>query len=329
MRNPREKMVGRPCYYHLYNRAAGPKKALPFDNVAKEKMFKLIVELGDYFLIETISATIMGSHFHVVVHAPGEPPTPEEAAKRHNDYHGLTGVDEIPKGKIELDPRISPDECEKVAAQMIDVSEFMRSLQQQFATWYNRMHERRGGLWADRFKSTILEGSREALWNCVEYVELNPVRAGMVEDPADYRFCSWGRYSGSGRHPFAKTFSKHMHAVAANHAGATMEGLAPSEVFAEFKGDLARMMAAERGKTSEEVHAAAERARTRGDSMPVRLLRRTRHWTDGAIIGGKAFVLEVGSRFHDPERVRKKQLSRGEVQGVALYCFKRLRTALE
>ena len=155
MRNPREKMVGRPCYYHLYNRAAGPKKALPFDDVAKEEFFKLIVEHGDYFLIETISATVMGNHFHVVVHAPGEPPSLANAAKRHNDYHGLTGVDEIPKGKIELDPRINPTECEKAAAQMIDVSEFMRSLQQQFATWYNRMHDRRGGLWADRFKSRI------------------------------------------------------------------------------------------------------------------------------------------------------------------------------
>ncbi len=329
MRMPREKMVGRSCYYHLYNRAAGPRRALPFDDVAKERMFKLIVELGDYFLIETISATIMGTHFHVVVHAPGGPPTLEEAAKRHNDYHGLTGIDELPRGKTLLEPKINPEACEKVAAQMVDVSEFMRILQQRFATWYNRTHDRRGGLWADRFKSTILEGSREALWNGVEYVELNPVRAGLTDDPADYRFCSWGRYSGSGKHPFAKAFAKHMQAVAANHAGATATGLSDAAILAEFKGELARVMAAERGETNAEIHAASERARTRGDSMPVRFLRRTRHWTDGSIIGGKAFVLEVGSQFHDPERVRKKQLSRGEVADGVLYCFRRLRTALE
>ena len=71
--------------------------------------------------------------------------------------------------------------------------------------------------------------------------------------------------------------------------------------------------------------------------------------THGAIIGGKAFVdgyachssgvavtlrfaQEVSCRFESPEnheRVMKKQLSRGDVPGGVLYCFKRLRTALE
>lgn len=329
MRALRKKMVGKPCYYHLYNRVAGAKDELPFDDVCKEHMFKLIAELGDFFLVETIAAAVMGNHYHLVAYAPGEPPTLEEAASRYNDYYGVDDSDELAHGKIPLDPRINPDRCEKVAKQMVDVSEFMRMLQQRFSTWFNRTHNRRGGLWADRFKDTILEGSREALWNGVKYVELNPVRAGMEKDPADYRFCSWGRYAGSGTHPFGKSFAKHMHAVAANHAGASLTGLASEAVLAEFKGELARVMAAERGETSEAIHNASERARTRGDSMPVRFLRRTRHWTDGAIIGGKAFVLEVGSQFHDPERVRRKQLSRGKVAGGALYCFKRLRTALE
>lgn len=329
MRALRKKMVGKPCYYHLYNRAAGERGELPFGDVSKERMFKLIVELGDYFLIETISATIMGNHYHLVVHAPGEPPTLEEAAKRHNDYHGLTCAEEVPNGKIYLDPELDPERCEKTAAQMIDISAFIGRLQQRFTTWYNRTHNRYGGMWADRFKNTILEGSFEALWSGVKYVELNPVRAGMVADPADYRFCSWGRYLGSGRHPFAKAFVEHMRAVAERHAGASLAGLSDESILAEFRGELARVITAERGATSEEIHEASEHARTRGDSMPVRFLRRTRHFTDGAIIGGKAFVLEVGSQFHDPERIRKKQLSRGNVAGGALYCFKRLRTALE
>ena len=85
MRALRKKMVGKPCYYHLCNRVAGQKDDMPLDGVAKERMFKLVVELGNYFLIETISATIMGNHFHLVVHAPGEPPTIEEAAKELMD----------------------------------------------------------------------------------------------------------------------------------------------------------------------------------------------------------------------------------------------------
>ena len=109
MRKPREKMVGKPCYYHLYNRVAGPEKWLPFDEVAKEELFRLIVELDGYFLIESISATIMGNHYHLVVHAPGEQPNLEEAARRHNDYYGLTGTGEGPTDKTLLDPRFNPD----------------------------------------------------------------------------------------------------------------------------------------------------------------------------------------------------------------------------
>jgi hypothetical protein len=101
-----------------------------------------------------------------------------------------------------LNPTVSPGLCEQAAADMIDISHFMRQYQQAYARYVNKAHNRRGTLWADRFKSTILEGER-ALWNCVKYVELNPVRARLCGDPADYRWCSWGRYCGSGRHPFA------------------------------------------------------------------------------------------------------------------------------
>ena len=48
----------------------------------------------------------------------------------------------------------------------------------------------------------ILEGCT-ALWNCLTYVEINPVRAGLAESPDDSRFCTWGRVVGGGAHPSA------------------------------------------------------------------------------------------------------------------------------
>ena len=60
---------------------------------------------------------------------------------------------------------------------------------------------RRGALWGSRFKNTLLE-SGAAVWACWAYIERNPVRAGMVPDPADYRFCSYGAWAQGGRHPF-------------------------------------------------------------------------------------------------------------------------------
>lgn len=74
---------------------------------------------------------------------------------------------------------------------MGDVSEFMRTLKQRFSPWYNKKHERFGTLWAERFKSVLVEDSTEALQTVAMYIDLNPVRAGIVEDPKDYRFCGY------------------------------------------------------------------------------------------------------------------------------------------
>jgi hypothetical protein len=65
---------------------------------------------------------------------------------------------------------------------LFDVSEYMRNVQAAFARWYNRSYDRRGRFWADRFKSVIL-GDERAVLDCVLYVELNAVRAGIVERP--------------------------------------------------------------------------------------------------------------------------------------------------
>ena len=63
---------------------------------------------------------------------------------------------------------------------LFDVSEFVRKVQGAFATWYNRTFNRKGHLWGDRFKSTLL-GGPEAVLDAALYVELNAVRAGLVE----------------------------------------------------------------------------------------------------------------------------------------------------
>ena len=329
MRTARRKMVGRGCIYHCMNRLAAVKNDYPLTDVDKEYGFKLLLELCDFFLIEPISACWLGNHFHLVLFAPGDAPDLETAAKRHNAYYDAA--------KMELNPAYNPEKCRDMAEQMIDLSRFMSLYQQRYTCYYNRRHNRRGTLWADRFKSTILEGSREALWNCVKYVELNPVRAGLVADPANYRFCTWGRHCGSGRHPFHANFCKHMRGVAELHSG---QSLSDDDVIAEFRGELARIRAWEAdqdgeldedGRTRAEV--AAVKARTKGDSMPVRFLRRTRYWSDGAIIGSKAFVQEIGCMFeHEDNHVRilEKRLSRGVTpEGGMLHCFKQLRTHLD
>jgi len=67
----------------------------------------------------------------------------------------------------------------------------MRLLKQRFSQWFNTIHSRKGTLWEERFRSVLVEGG-EALRTVSLYVDLNPVRAGIVKDPKDYRWSSYG-----------------------------------------------------------------------------------------------------------------------------------------
>jgi hypothetical protein len=80
----------------------------------------------------------------------------------------------------------------------LDLSEFMKSLLERFTKRFNRTHSRSGKLWEDRFKSVIV-GSGVAARRMAAYIDLNPVRAGMVKDPADYRWSSYGEAVGGGK----------------------------------------------------------------------------------------------------------------------------------
>jgi len=71
------------------------------------------------------------------------------------------------------------------------LSEFMGEIKVEFARFYNRRHSRCGYFWGDRFISVIVE-TGETLINCLAYIDLNPLRAGLVERPEQYRWNSLG-----------------------------------------------------------------------------------------------------------------------------------------
>ncbi len=319
----RMKVVGEGCYYHLINRIPGYAGDLPFGDIDKEYGFRLLQNLSRYFLIEVISAVWMGNHFHLVVYAPSEKELPEfcDIAERHNSYYDSMKTEF--KYGIRL-PHVDLDDvktCREIGLKMIDISCFMRAYQQRFAIVFNKVHQRRGTLWGSRFKSVILDRNN-SLSACIAYVELNPVRAGMVEDPAEYKYSTWGRCNGTEHHMFRENFVKHLKKDILTE---NMEHWDNADVFNYFKKELAQIIASERGGTNvkiieDQLHIA------RNESMPVRFLQRTRHFTDGAIIGAKLFIRETAMQFQDQSRVKRKIFSRGRTPGgIALYCFRRLR----
>ena len=76
----------------------------------------------------------------------------------------------------------------------------MRDLGQRYVPYFNARHRRTGTLWEGRFRSCIAESARYVL-ACYRYIELNPVRARMVHNPADYPWSSYASNAGTNSDP--------------------------------------------------------------------------------------------------------------------------------
>src|SRR5690606_13228113 len=87
---------------------------------------------------------------------------------------------------------------ERYLRRMWDISLFMKTLKQRFTQGFNKLHQRKGTLWEDRFKSVLVESAGEPLRAMAAYIDLNPVRAGLVADPKDYRWSGYGAGGGGG-----------------------------------------------------------------------------------------------------------------------------------
>jgi hypothetical protein len=82
------------------------------------------------------------------------------------------------------------------------LSEYVKEIKQGFTRAYNKKRGRKGTFWAERFKSVIVEKG-ETLINCLAYIDLNPLRAGLVDRPEEYRWSSLGyRFRSSRKDDF-------------------------------------------------------------------------------------------------------------------------------
>lgn len=76
-------------------------------------------------------------------------------------------------------------------------AKLMQSVGRRYVQYINRAYKRTGSLWEGRYKSSAVQ-AETYLFACMRYIEVNPVRAGMVSDPAHYRWSSY-RHNGLGQ----------------------------------------------------------------------------------------------------------------------------------
>lgn len=85
------------------------------------------------------------------------------------------------------------------------ISNMMQALGRRYVRYFNREYRRSGTLWEGRFKSCLIQ-AQSYLLTCQRYIELNPVRAGMVDTPAQYR---WSSFHANGLGVEAKLCTPH------------------------------------------------------------------------------------------------------------------------
>jgi putative transposase len=174
----RLKVPGEDSFYHVISRTVGQEFLL--HDIEKQKFFDIIKRYSDLFFVKVIGYAFLSNHWHLLLKMEtGETYSDQAVHRRLKKFYG--------NDYVEL--RFS--NLTPVREKLGNLSEYIKGIKQCFAWWYNRNHNRRGYFWSDRFKSVLIE-SGESLLNCLGYIDLNPVRAGLVQRPEDYRWCSLG-----------------------------------------------------------------------------------------------------------------------------------------
>lgn len=198
-------MQGAGACYHCISRVVAGERLLGPEE--KDVLRGVLERTADFCGIQVLAFALMDNHFHLLVHVPkGDTRVSDAELVRRCEclYRGKPPIDwprhDVLEGMLAAGGREANLWRKRLRARMHDLSAFMQILKQRFAIWYNNTHDRFGTLWAERFKSILVQGSVRALTAVAAYVDLNPVRAGMVEDPAEYRWCSYAEAVAAAPH---------------------------------------------------------------------------------------------------------------------------------
>jgi REP element-mobilizing transposase RayT len=307
-------------FYHVISRVVD--RRFVFGTEEKEK-FRALMRLQEKFTgCRAASYCLMDNHFHILLEVPPMADgglSDDLLTKRLSAIYSeafVAGVaKELADAKtVKYVNENGLDEAlravhKRFTYRMQDLGEFMKGLLQRFTQWFNRAHSRTGRLWEDRFKSVIVEDGVAAK-TISAYIDLNPVRAGMVSDPADYRWSSYGEAIGGGAKGNGKTARAGLVRALRAHQGTPANAdFWASGVSKEYRNLL---MAGSVGKSAEGVGrdgktitktlrkgiSKEETERENDGEIPLgKLLRcRVRYFTDGAVIGSRSFVDEAFMR---------------------------------
>jgi len=264
--------------YHIMSRTA--LDGFPLKDVEKDFMPDLIERFSSLYFTEILGFCLMGNHFHLLIKMfPENRFTDEDIKKRFELFYGDSRP--FSKGQIPY-----------LRKKLSSLSEFVREIKVGFARYYNRRHNRRGYFWGDRFKSVIVDKG-ETLVNCLAYIDLNPLRAGLVDRPEEYRWNSLGYHVQTNN---SDGFLSTDFGLKEFNVKRKKERIRRYRRYVYEAGVINRPDKMQTKVIDNKV-VAKERKKEFEISRISRFRYRTRYFTDSGIIGSKEFVAENYQRF--------------------------------
>ncbi len=317
---PWKDSLTKPVIYHCISRVV--ERRFAFGKDEKEKLRTLMRMYEKFSGCRALAYCFMSNHIHLLLEVPPMPAeglTDAELLQRLRAICSEVVVTGVAKELAEVRQQVKCGLADEVLVREIhdrytyrmhSLSEYMKGFMQRFTQWFNRSQKRSGGLWEDAFKSVIVEDGCAAR-AMAAYIDLNPVRAGLATDPADYRWSSYGEAMGGGPRGNGKKARAGLVRALRAHQGYDADAQ-------YWAGDVSREY---------RMLLLAEGA---ADVSMGKMLRcRVRYFTDGAVIGSRGFVDEVFHRCRNrfgPKRKSGARKLRGNGAAAAgvLWCARAL-----
>ena len=308
-RTPRIMITGEPTAYHIMSRTA--LDGYPIDDVDKDFFVSLVVKLSKLYLVEVLGFCIMDNHFHILARMqPDVTCSDDDLKKRLAAFY-------------EKEPVFFEDgQLPYLREKLTNLSEYVRDIKVRFTRYFNKRHGRRGYFWGDRFKSVIVENG-ETLINCLAYIDLNPVRAGLVDRPEDYRWNSIGYHIQTNNEDdfLSLDFGLKEFGVMDDK-----ERLRQYRKFLYETGAVKVKIESQKERKNAIETSIVEKERKMGFQLSriKRFKYRTRYFTDSGIIGSKAFVQGTYQKVKQTFQAKRDKIPK-PISGLAgMYSLKRL-----
>ena len=185
------------AFYHVTTRITG-KQFLLKDPAVKEDMLDALRRSALFSGVQVGSFTIMDDHVHILFKVPAVDPGTVPDGEVVERYAALAGKEKGDDLRETLDAMARCGNLagrdaalNRLRARMYDLSQFMKTFKEVFGRRFRKRHPYVGTIWAERFKSCLVEGG-SYFANCAKYIALNPVRAKMVKHAEEYAWSAVG-----------------------------------------------------------------------------------------------------------------------------------------